>query len=390
MATSWPGASETLADSGAATDLLFVFDGELALDNGVSNYMRTIGDYAMAQGAAVEYLVGKASLDGPNVTALSRTVPIWANGSRSYIPVHTPRQALADYLERADPQAVHVQMPFLSSLAGHVIERLKPETTLVGTFHTPRPHGWLYAANKLNALLTREGLKRFDHLFSVSEAARAAAQEIYGVDSEVLPCPVRIGQPRAASEVGAENSMVITFLGRLVARKGIGTFLDSIALLDPETIRNVQVRVIGDGSERTAAKQQAARHGIQDRVQFWGRVPDTRKQELLAASDIVAYPSNGGEAFGIVLAEAMAAGKPVVLASNIEGYAEALSQDLVALFAPNDPQALADRIQTLLRDPGQRRDLYAAQQETIKRFDIGHSIGPRLLAAYGVTVGRPG
>jgi phosphatidylinositol alpha-mannosyltransferase len=276
----------------------------------------------------------------------------------------------------------------LPSLSGKVIKHLKPNTTLVGTFHTPALNGWLRTVNQLNARLTRSELQRFDQLFSVSEAARAAAKEIYGVDSEVLPCPVKVEQHHEADHANTENDRtVITFLGRLVARKGVDTFLDSITLLDPATKDKVQIRIVGDGNERKLAEQQVAISGLQSRTHFFGKVSDERKQELLGTSDIVAYPSNGGESFGIVLAEAMAVGKPIVLASDIDGYSEVLKQTPEALVTRNDPQALADRIRAIISNPVQRQALYAGQQEAVRRFDVSRTIGPKLLNAYGLTAG---
>jgi phosphatidylinositol alpha-mannosyltransferase len=364
--------------------LLFVFDGEYALDNGVSNYIRTIGNYALDQGCAVDYLVGKTELNEPSVHAFSTSLPLTANGSRSFIPLHTSTRRIANCLDSVHPNAVHVQLPYLPTLSGKVIEQLNGGTSLVGTFHTPTPQGWLRLANKVNARLSKRAFQQFDHLFSVSGTAQAAAKEIYGVNSEVLPCPVDIGLLQGNNRSDAEkNGTTITFLGRLVARKGIGTLIDSVELLGPEAKDKLQVRIIGDGEEREAVERKVADSSLEDRVVFFGKVSERRKHELLASSDIVAYPSKGGESFGIVLVEAMASGNPIVLASDIDGYAEVLSRAPEALVARNNPYDLADRIQTIINNPQCKQAMFNSQQSIVKEFDIRSSIGPTLMQAYG-------
>lgn len=367
--------------------LLFIYDGEFDQANGVSNYIRTIGDYAAEQGVDVHYLVGKASSQEPNTSSISKTIPIHANDSRSLIPAHTSRAELANLLDSFDPDVAHVQMPFLPALSGKALKELKRDVTLVGTFHTPMPHGWLLAANKANARLSKKKLQQFDHFYSVSEVAQLAAKKVYGIDSEILPCPINLNQIRNATSEKLpfdNDKTVITFLGRIVARKGLGIFLDSIDLLDPDIREKLAVRVIGDGADRNKFEDRAANSAMADKIRFLGTLDGREKQEALARSDIALYPSIGGESFGIVLAEAMAVGKPVVLASNIAGYSEVLSNTPSALVAGNDPGIFASRITQIVTYPEFRASLFAAQQKIVKKFDIHKVIGPKLMQDYGI------
>jgi phosphatidylinositol alpha-mannosyltransferase len=229
-------------------------------------------------------------------------------------------------------------------------------------------------------------MQRFDHLFSVSEAAQKAAKELYGVDSEILPCPIDIEQANRIDNIeDKENNTVITFLGRIVARKGLATLLDSVELLGPEIQDKLQLNIVGDGVDRGAFERRVSKSGIKDITHFYGAVSDKRKYELLASSDIVACPSSGGESFGVVLVEAIATGKPVVVASNIGGYAEVLSGIPDALVAKNDPQALAARIKAIMDSPDRKQALFSEQQRAVRQFDTKHAIGPRLMQAYGLT-----
>src|SRR5579884_1002818 len=132
---------ETLPEITSSTPdmprVLFLYDGEFNFDNGVSNYIHTIGDYALQQGCQVDYLVGKSSVEEPNVTSIAtKTAAVHANGSHSVVPIHVPRRQIADTLERLDPDAVHVQLPFVPFMSGKVIKELKKDLPIAGTFHT--------------------------------------------------------------------------------------------------------------------------------------------------------------------------------------------------------------------------------------------------------------
>ena len=362
--------------------LLFLYDGEFNIDNGVSNYIRTIGDYAMQQGCRVDYLVGKSAIDEPNVTSIAKTTPIHANGSCSIVPIYASGRHIKEVVERINPDTVHVQLPFIPFMSGKVIKSFKPETTIVGTFHTPITQGWLGAVNKINSRLTRSTMKRFDHFYSVSEVAQAAAKSIYGVDSEILPCPINLDHFRTDYQAASTDKTVITFLGRLVARKGASNFIESLDLLNPAIQDSLQIQIIGDGEDHQALERQVADSSLERSTTFFGKVDERRKFELLAGSDIVACTSNGGESFGIVLAEAMAARRPVVLASDNAGYSEVL-RDASESLVTKDSEAMAQRLAILIADPDKRQTIFEAQQKVVQQFDITQTIGPKLMHAYG-------
>jgi phosphatidylinositol alpha-mannosyltransferase len=360
--------------------LLYVYDGEFALDNGVSNYIRTLGDYAADNGCEVSYLVGRDASNKQNAISVTGSVPVHANGSQSYVPIPTSARRIAATLEELSPDTVHVQAPFLPTMAGKVIKQLNESTTVVGTFHTPMPRGWLRAANELNARLIRQELRRFDHLYSVSETARDAAQKIYGVDSEVLPCPVAL-TPRSENSIKPDGT-IVTFLGRLVARKDLSCLVDGLGLLEPRTKSELRFRIVGDGTDRELIERRIAANGLGGNTTFAGKVTEAKKHALLAISDIVTCPSSGGESLGITLIEAMAASHPVVIANEIGGYAEVLRDVPESLVEPGNPRMLAERLGDVIADTGLRQAIFEAQQEVVKRYDI-RSVGSRLMTAYG-------
>jgi phosphatidylinositol alpha-mannosyltransferase len=110
-----------------------------------------------------------------------------------------------------------------------------------------------------------------------------------------------------------------------------------------------------------------ATRGLQG-VEFLGRVTDAEKAQLFRTADVYASPATGGESFGIVLLEAMAAGTPIV-ASDIHGYKGVVRRGREGLLVPpRDPRELAIAIDKLLRDPALRAEMGAAGRERAEAF----------------------
>ena len=99
----------------------------------------------------------------------------------------------------------------------------------------------------------------------------------------------------------------------------------------------------------------AARLGVA--VRFHGEVSDEEKARLFRSCDVYCAPNLGGESFGIVLVEAMAAGCPVVC-SDLEEF-RVVAGDAALLAARGDPTALADALRSVLTDPERARSLGA-------------------------------
>lgn len=111
--------------------------------------------------------------------------------------------------------------------------------------------------------------------------------------------------------------------GRLEAEKNPGFLLDGIVKLKEKMSKPFQVLFIGSGSMRKMLEQKAEEMGIADVVQFLGNVPNGQVNRYLQASDLFLFASKS-ETQGIVLAEAFAAGCPVVAvdASGVEDIVE--------------------------------------------------------------------
>jgi glycosyltransferase involved in cell wall biosynthesis len=141
---------------------------------------------------------------------------------------------------------------------------------------------------------------------------------------------------------------VITFLGRLVTTKGVGVLLEAAKILRQQN-RVLELLIIGDGPERPALEQFARDSQIGAQVRFAGRLSGEQLQSALAQAFAIVVPSLGGEVFGLVVAENMARGLPVV-ASDLGAFTEVLGNTGL-VFGVGDARDLAAALSRLLDDP---------------------------------------
>jgi phosphatidylinositol alpha-mannosyltransferase len=176
--------------------------------------------------------------------------------------------------------------------------------------------------------------------------------------------------------------VVVAFLGRLVERKGAVELVEAVAALDPELLDNLVVRIGGRGPLLAPIEESVARHGLAAVVTCEGFIADDDKPGFLAAADIAVFPATGGESFGIVLTEAMAAGSGAVLGGDNPGYAWTLDNP-DAVIDPRDTAAFATRLATLIDDTGAREAIHAQQAERVREFDVA-VVADRVEALYGL------
>lgn len=362
-----------------------VLDDTLDSTDGVQQYVLNVGKWLTAQGHEVHYLVGETKrTDIPNVHVLARNVKAGFNQNRMSIPLPASGRKIREIMERERFDVIHVQMPYSPLLAGKIIMAARPFTAVVGTFHVAPYARWIYEASRLFRMILTRSLWRFDAVMSVSETAQSYAKNIFKIDSTVVPNAIDLTPFNGAKAIKRYAAgLNIMFFGRLVERKGCMQFLKAVYRLhyDKAIPKNCRVLVCGKGHMEAQLKEFVSLHDLTDLVTFVGFVSEDEKANYLACGDVIVYPSTGGESFGIVLLEGMAAGRGVVIGGDNPGYRGVMHERPEALFNPNDEEAFADKIGQYLTDAAARKQATVWQRSFVQRFDIPY-VGQQIVAVY--------
>lgn len=186
---------------------------------------------------------------------------------------------------------------------------------------------------------------------------------------------------RARLGIGAQErvALLVGGLDRAHYFKGVSVFLEALARLDP-SIRGV---IVGDGDLRTSYEARSAALGLDGRVTFAGRVSDEELPGYYRMAEMAVLPSTTmGEAFGLVLVEAMACGRPAV-ASSLPGVRTVVDDGRDGLLVPpGQPEALAAAIGTLAEDDALREQLGARGRAKVVARYAWEQLGVRLETLY--------
>jgi glycosyltransferase involved in cell wall biosynthesis len=156
----------------------------------------------------------------------------------------------------------------------------------------------------------------------------------------------------------------VLFAGRIASNKGLPTLLNAVAQLPPEP--RVSLVLIGrDWGERENLVRLATSLGLSDRVRFLGHLENRGQyRAVFRACEAFVLPSEW-EAFGLVLLEAMAAGRPIV-ATSVGGIPEVLANGRSGLLVPyGDARALAGALSTVLSDRDRARSMVSAASQRV-------------------------
>jgi phosphatidylinositol alpha-mannosyltransferase len=366
-----------------------VFDDSLDRPDGVQQYLKNLGTWLASQGHEVHYLVGETtSSDLPHIHSLTTNIRVSYNGNRLSIPKPANNRKIKQLLEQEQFDVLHVMMPYSPMLAHKIIRYAPARTAVIGTFHIlPQSLLVRWSTHALGIWL-RSSLKRFDKVLAVSPAAARFAESAFGLSGvTVLPNVTTVSEFADAEPYEKYDDTIPTvmFLGRLVPRKGCATLLNAVAEVKSSGLWPIRVVICGKGPQDVALLAQVELLGIKEAVEFTGFISEEDKPRYVASSDIIVFPSLGGESFGIVLLEGMAAGRPVVLGAANPGYASVMEQRPDQLFAPGDSHALAEMLKRFIQDKAAADASRLWQSEYIKQFDVP-VVGARLVAEYAAQV----
>ncbi|MGH3666525.1 MAG: glycosyltransferase family 4 protein [Egibacteraceae bacterium] len=315
------------------------------------------------------------------VEAVGRPLPVPYNRSVAPValsPLVVRRTVRA--LRAFEPHVVHVHEP-LSPMVAAAASAFGPRP-LVGTFHAWSDANRLY---RVAAPVARRIVRRLDARIAVSPAAQEYAAVALGEplgSFRVIPNGVdatAFTRAEAIPELVDLERPLLLFVGRLEPRKGLDVLIRAFLRLRT-TAPGVRLCVVGEGPDRERC-QQMVPPSLRPDVLFVGAVDEAQKPRYHASADVYVAPNTGGESFGIVLLEAMAAGLPVV-ASDIPGFRTVMKDGRQGRMVPaGDAFALAEAVGTVLANRNLSRAMAAEGRRTVTDY-TWQVVGRRLEDVY--------
>ena len=333
---------------------------------GVQAHVLQLGEVLRARGHDVSVLAPSSPhVQLPDwVVSGGKAVPIRYNGSVARLRFGpATHRMVKKWIAQGDFDVLHLHEPNAPSLS--VLALMIAEGPIVATFHT--------STTKSLALGVFQGVLRpwnekIVGRIAVSDLARRWQMEALGSDAVEIPngvdvesfasAPLLPGYPRPGKTV--------LFLGRFdEPRKGMAALLDALPAL-VERFDDVEILIVGRG-DADELREKAGDLG--GHLRFLGQVDDDEKASALRSADVYCAPNTGGESFGIVLVEAMAAGTPVV-ASNLDAFRRVLADGKAGRLVPvDDPAALAEALIDVLVDAKLRVRYLKAATAAVHRYD---------------------
>ena len=313
------------------------------------------------------------------VTTTGQDLPVRWNGSVARLDLgpQTARRTRA-WLRDGRFDVLHLHEPVTPSVTWHALGALGPSASLVATVHTAQPRA---LAMRAGAATVARRSRRIDAHIAVSSVAADTMARYSDAPVEVIPNALDVERFDGRRTAGTRPTVL--FLGRVdEPRKGLAVALRAMSLV-VAAVPDARLVVAGAG---------AVPAGLDPCVEVVGAVGEDDKAVLLRSADVVVAPHLGGESFGIVVAEAMAAGAAVV-ASDLPAFRTLLGGGRHGLLVPPGRATdLAAAVAGLLADPGRRTSLGRSARAAVGHLDWS-VVTPQILGVYaraltGTTVGH--
>jgi phosphatidylinositol alpha-mannosyltransferase len=321
------------------------------------------------------------------VVTTNRIIGIPFSGSTARIPYSPAVNWRVKWaLHGEDFDIVHAHEPM--TLPVPIMALTHSRAVNVGTFHAYRDRHLIYQYGRR---VFQPFFDKLDGKIAVSEAARETVARYFGGEFVIIPNGIdfeRFGGDHVRPiERFADGRPTILFVGRLEPRKGFRYLLRAFPYVKEEF---PQARLVVVGAYE---RDEVADHLLYVRehhltgVKFVGRVSDEDLPRYYRTCDVFCAPSTGFESFGIVLLEAMAAGKPTV-ATNIPGYRDLLEDGKEGFLAERKSEkALAAALIRLLREPETRREMGAHGRVKAQNYSW-KQVALQVLGYYEELLGR--
>ncbi len=314
---------------------------------GIENHIKTLAELQAAAGHQVTVLVANSGgrprrerVNGVNLIRLWRLATVASTPLSPTFLTAIPRQR---------PDIAHLHFPYP---IGEVSQWLVGKRPYVITYHSDivRQRGMLSLYRPVLWRVLRAAariLPTSDRYISTSPFLSELRENCTVVPLSVDPAPYADATPL----IPAGELPTLLFVGRHRYYKGVDDLIRAMP--------GIQARLLigGDGPKRSSWERLAGELGLGEQVRFLGHIPEEDLAALYASADIFVLPANSrAEAFGKVLLEAMAAGKPCVTTEVGAGTSYVVQHGVTGLIAPpRNPAALAEALKILLGDAGLRQ-----------------------------------
>ncbi|CAN5520164.1 phosphatidyl-myo-inositol alpha-mannosyltransferase [soil metagenome] len=333
---------------------------------GVQSHVLQLAEVMVARGHVVSVLAPSspdASLPDYVVSG-GKAVPIPYNGSVARLRFGpATHRKVKRWLAEGEFDVLHLHEPNAPSLSMLALQAA--EGPIVATFHT--------STTKSLTLSVFQGILRPYHekivgRIAVSDLARRWQMEALGSDAVEIPNGVDVASYATASPLDGypRPGKSVLFLGRYnEPRKGMAVLLAALPTL-VERFADIEILIVGRGDEEELREEAG---DLASHLRFLGQVDDADKARALRSADVYCAPHTGGESFGIVLVEAMAAGTAVV-ASDLDAFRRVLLDGEAGKLVPvDDPEAMASALIEVLSDDALRRRYVDAATAAVQRYD---------------------
>lgn len=334
---------------------------------GVQAHIKDLARYYIKQGHQVSVLAPVSHEDAlvdDFVVPAGRPIAIPYNGAVARVlfgPVAASR--VRQWISQGNFDLLHLHEPAIPSLS--LLACWIAEGPMVGTFHAAAPKQKVAFA--ISPFL-EPVIEKLSARIAVSEVARETLTIHLETDAVVIPNGIDVdffASSTAKSEWQQPNT--IGFIGRFEEpRKGLQVLLDALPIV-ARFIPDIKVLIAGPGEHEVIYK--SINSQLRNKLTFLGRVSESDKAALLKSVDLYIAPNTGGESFGIILTEALAA-ETAIIASDIPAFRNLLNGgEYGALFESESSTDLAKIIIDLLRDSSKRKSLANIGFQSAERFD---------------------
>jgi phosphatidylinositol alpha-mannosyltransferase len=366
---------------------------------GVANHISCLEHQLTLMGHEVKVIApasGPVSTFGDRFIRIGKPLPIPNSGSIVRISISVRlASTIKAVFDRERFDILHLHEPFMPMLCSAMLRF--SNTTNIGTFHAfqrglrylSHPLSGYNIGRPISTIMLKRRARKLNGKIAVSKPAMIFASKYVPGDYNIIPNGIDLSHfSLDASPIDefSDGKLNILFVGRMEKRKGLNYLIEAYRQVKQE-IPNSRLIIAGPGNRlRRRHEKLVNRNGLKD-VVFTGYVPYDELPRYYKTADIFCSPATGRESFGISLLEAMAMGKPVV-ASNIDGYASLITNDVEGLLIPpKDIIALAQALISLMRDESLRQQIGSRARLTAEKYDW-KLVAQRVLGYYVSTLSK--